>query len=198
MAEALESRPDIEVEVGGHTDGKGSDSYNAGLSDRRAKSVKTYLTGKGIAPGRMTSVGYGELQPIATNETDEGREINRRVELKVTKSDGGVVSLPPDPSVTRLEQPVFEPESAPPPAAEGGTSVSIVDYAFSPATLTVPAGTTVKWTNQDGTGHNVSFDDQASDRLKKSGTFERSFDAPGIYAYSCTIHPSMTGTIVVE
>lgn len=72
------------MELSGHTDAKGSDSYNQNLSERRAASVRQYLVGKGIASSRMTSVGHGESQPVATNETDEGRALNRRVELKVT------------------------------------------------------------------------------------------------------------------
>lgn len=84
VAEELNRYPDIHVELSGHTDAKGSDSYNQGLSDRRAASVRKYLISKGIDSSRMTSVGFGESQPVATNETDDGRALNRRVELKVT------------------------------------------------------------------------------------------------------------------
>jgi OOP family OmpA-OmpF porin len=87
---ALTSRPDIKVEVDGHTDGKGSGPYNLKLSDRRAKSVKQYLVEKGIDAGRMTTKGFGKTMPIADNSTDEGRELNRRVELKVTEANGPV------------------------------------------------------------------------------------------------------------
>lgn len=83
VAEALNSAPNVRVEVGGHTDGKGADEYNQKLSDRRAASVLQYLIGKGIDAGRMESRGYGESEPVADNETDEGRELNRRVELKI-------------------------------------------------------------------------------------------------------------------
>jgi len=84
VAAALKARPDIKVEVDGYTDGKGSYAYNLKLSDRRAHSVMRYLAGHGIAGDRMTSKGFGKDNPIADNTTDEGREINRRVELKVT------------------------------------------------------------------------------------------------------------------
>jgi OOP family OmpA-OmpF porin len=198
VADALEKRPDIEVELGGHTDGKGSDSYNAKLSDRRSKSVKDYLVGKGIASDRMTTRGYGESVPVATNETDEGRELNRRVELKVTASSaGGVTVAPPVPAAdaTAAVAPAPMPESAP---SAGGNTVTIADFAFSPATLTVPVGTAVTWTNQDGSNHLVKFSDAGSDRLKKGATYRRTFTAPGTYAYECSIHPSMTGTVVVQ
>lgn len=203
VATALESRPDIKVELGGHTDGKGSDSYNEALSDRRSKSVKDYLTKKGIASSRMTSKGYGESMPVATNDTDEGRELNRRVELKVTESSGGGVSVaPPVPADSTVAPPPAAdapaPESAPAAAAAGGTSVVIENFAFSPATLTVPVGTTVTWTNQDGSNHFVKFSDAGSDRLKKGATYTRTFSAAGSYTYECSIHPSMTGTIVVQ
>lgn len=89
---ALTSRPDIKVEVDGHTDGKGSGPYNLKLSDRRARSVKQYLVEKGIDAGRLTTKGFGKTEPIADNSTDEGRELNRRVELKVTEANGPVGS----------------------------------------------------------------------------------------------------------
>jgi OOP family OmpA-OmpF porin len=84
VADALKARPDIKVEVDGYTDGKGSDAYNLKLSDRRAHSVLRYLASHGVSGDRMTSKGFGKDNPIADNTTDEGREINRRVELKVT------------------------------------------------------------------------------------------------------------------
>lgn len=71
------------VEIGAHTDNVGSDEYNRKLSLRRAKSIKAYLVSKGIKASRMTSKGYGEMQPKSTNETEEGRAENRRVEVKI-------------------------------------------------------------------------------------------------------------------
>ena len=197
VADALKSRPDIKVELGGHTDGKGSDSYNEKLSDRRSRSVKDYLASKGVAADRMSTRGYGESVPVAPNETDEGRELNRRVELKVTASSGGVtVASPVPPAADGAAPAPAEPESA--PAAGGANTVTIANFAFSPATLTVPVGTTVTWTNQDGSNHFVKFTDAASDRLKKGSTYTRTFTAAGSYAYECSIHPSMTGTVVVQ
>ncbi|MDB5988489.1 MAG: OmpA family protein, partial [Nevskia sp.] len=87
VADALKARTDIKVEIDGHTDSKGSDAYNQKLSERRAASVKRYLLSRGIDAGRMSSKGFGESKPIADNNTDEGREINRRVELTVTDAD---------------------------------------------------------------------------------------------------------------
>jgi OOP family OmpA-OmpF porin len=83
VAETLKSYPDIDVDVEGHTDYIGSDSYNMGLSERRADSVKDYLANAGVKAKRMTPIGYGKTRPIASNETEEGREQNRRVELHV-------------------------------------------------------------------------------------------------------------------
>ena len=76
------------VLVEGHTDSVGSEAYNQALSDRRAKSVFDYLTSRGVDPARMKSVGEGELKPIATNDTAEGRQLNRRVMLIRTDSCG--------------------------------------------------------------------------------------------------------------
>jgi OmpA-OmpF porin, OOP family len=83
VAETLQAYPNIDVELEGHTDWIGTDAYNQGLSERRANSVKTYLSSRGVPARRMTPVGYGESRPIADNDTDAGREENRRVELKV-------------------------------------------------------------------------------------------------------------------
>jgi OmpA-OmpF porin, OOP family len=83
VATTLQAYPNVDVELEGHTDSIGSDAYNQGLSERRANSVKTYLVGRGVDARRMTPVGYGEAMPIADNNTEEGRDENRRVELKV-------------------------------------------------------------------------------------------------------------------
>jgi len=82
-ASMLSGRPDVVVRVEGHTDATGPEAYNQGLSERRAASVRKYLVGNGIAASRLTSAGFGESQPMATNDTREGRALNRRVELQV-------------------------------------------------------------------------------------------------------------------
>ncbi len=69
------------VEVAGHTDSTGSESYNQGLSERRAGSVSEYLQAKGVSDQRLITVGMGELRPVAENQTAEGRQANRRVEI---------------------------------------------------------------------------------------------------------------------
>jgi outer membrane protein OmpA-like peptidoglycan-associated protein len=77
----LDKWGNVNIEVAGHTDSRGSDKYNMKLSQRRAEAVRNYLISKGIAADRLTAKGYGESQPIADNATDEGRFKNRRVEL---------------------------------------------------------------------------------------------------------------------
>jgi OOP family OmpA-OmpF porin len=69
--------------VAGHTDSVGTDQYNQGLSERRANSVRDYLVEQGVRASRLTAVGYGENRPVATNDTADGRQENRRVELVV-------------------------------------------------------------------------------------------------------------------
>lgn len=74
--------PELQVDVAGHTDWVGTDGYNQGLSERRAGSVKQYLIRKGVDGARITTYAYGETRPKATNETDEGRALNRRAEVQ--------------------------------------------------------------------------------------------------------------------
>jgi len=81
-ADQLNECKNVAVRVEGHTDSIGTDAYNQGLSDRRAEGVEGHLVGRGVSASRLTAVGYGESQPIASNETEEGRSLNRRVELK--------------------------------------------------------------------------------------------------------------------
>ncbi|PZQ58541.1 MAG: hypothetical protein DI544_13935 [Sphingomonas taxi] len=71
------------VDVYGHTDSTGSDSYNQDLSERRAVSVADYLSSHGVQAARIATRGFGETQPIESNETEQGRAANRRVEIKV-------------------------------------------------------------------------------------------------------------------
>jgi OOP family OmpA-OmpF porin len=82
-AALLQKHERVVVEVAGHTDSVGSEEYNQGLSERRANAVKDYLISQGVTASRLTARGYGELQPIASNDTEEGRAENRRVELIV-------------------------------------------------------------------------------------------------------------------
>ena len=84
VANVMIGNPNIKrVRVEGHTDSRGSDSYNKKLSDRRAKSVRQYLIERGVEPERLDGVGYGEEVPIADNATAEGRAENRRVEFTI-------------------------------------------------------------------------------------------------------------------
>jgi len=86
VVKLLQENPAIEIELSAHTDSRGSDEYNYKLSDNRAKSVMDYIISKGVDAVRLRSQGYGETVPVATNETDEGRQLNRRVEFKILKN----------------------------------------------------------------------------------------------------------------
>lgn len=82
--EVMKLNPSLTVEVQGHTDSYGSDAYNQKLSERRATAVKNELVKQGVDGKRLTTVGFGESEPVETNETDEGRAYNRRVVYKRT------------------------------------------------------------------------------------------------------------------
>ena len=84
IAQSLKDYPDSLVDVYGHTDSTGSDAYNQDLSERRARSVAKYLAMRGVSSARIRSQGFGEQYPVASNDTEEGRALNRRVEIKIT------------------------------------------------------------------------------------------------------------------
>jgi OOP family OmpA-OmpF porin len=84
ITKVLKENPQIlKVRIEGHTDSVGTDKYNEKLSDERAKAVLDYVVEHGVSADRLESKGYGEASPIGDNETDEGREKNRRVEFKI-------------------------------------------------------------------------------------------------------------------
>ena len=88
----LSQYTELKVELSGHTDAKGSDKYNEKLSKKRAQAVVAYMINRGIEKNRLVAKGYGESKPISTNDTDEGRQINRRTELKVIDQEFNVVN----------------------------------------------------------------------------------------------------------
>jgi outer membrane protein OmpA-like peptidoglycan-associated protein len=86
VADILKSNPAIsKMTIEGHTDSSGDAALNKQLSQERADAVKTYIVGKGIDAGRMDAMGYGAEQPIASNDTEDGRAKNRRVAFKVVR-----------------------------------------------------------------------------------------------------------------
>lgn len=87
LAAVLKEYPDTDIEVQGHTDSKGTDEYNMGLSEKRANAVASYLKGKGVPAGRVKIKGFGETAPVATNDTEEGRAQNRRVNFLITANE---------------------------------------------------------------------------------------------------------------
>jgi len=96
IAQLLKANPSIQrMRIEGHTDSHGGADYNLDLSQRRAASVRTWLVEHGIESGRLESEGYGLTKPIQTNDTEEGRAANRRVEFKITQEDTGPPKAPP-------------------------------------------------------------------------------------------------------
>jgi outer membrane protein OmpA-like peptidoglycan-associated protein len=83
LAQNVARYPDEVVVVEGHTDNVGAPSYNQTLSERRANAVREYLVDQGITSGRISAYGYGETRPKASNDSPEGRQLNRRVEIRI-------------------------------------------------------------------------------------------------------------------
>lgn len=87
LVNVLQKYPETNIQVIGHTDSRGSEDYNQKLSEQRANRVVEYLKNHGIASSRLSAKGMGEMDPIASNETDEGRAKNRRVEFVITANE---------------------------------------------------------------------------------------------------------------
>ncbi len=83
VARVFREYPDTNLRVEGHADSTGSNSYNQRLSDRRAESVSSYLIRQGVTGSRIDAIGYGETEPRASNATADGRQLNRRVEIRI-------------------------------------------------------------------------------------------------------------------
>jgi outer membrane protein OmpA-like peptidoglycan-associated protein len=87
LAQSLKKYPDTQLLIVGHTDSRGDESYNQGLSYRRANSAAAYLQSQGVARTRVATNGRGEYEPVASNDTDAGRQLNRRVEVAIYASE---------------------------------------------------------------------------------------------------------------
>lgn len=83
LSSSLGSFPDTDLLIVGHTDAAGSPDYNQSLSQRRAAAASDYLAAQGVATTRLRASGRGEMEPIATNDTEAGRQLNRRVEIAI-------------------------------------------------------------------------------------------------------------------
>jgi OOP family OmpA-OmpF porin len=92
LAKTLTDAPEWKLKLSGHTDNTGSAGFNLALSKKRAEAVKKYLVSKGVASNRITTEGLGSTKPIASNETAEGRNANRRVEFLIIKDQSQVLA----------------------------------------------------------------------------------------------------------
>jgi plastocyanin len=174
---------------------------------RNVDSDEHTATSTGAAGG----IDSGVLSPDATHDEtfpEAGTfeflcaiHPDMRGTIRVVAGTAARASTPP-PSATPDQDPT--PASSPTPAPSSVTAptiepVDIVDLAFEPAALELPAGTAVLWTNTGAAPHTVSAEDGSFDSgtLQPGSTFERTFTTPGTYAYLCQIHPEMTGTIEI-
>ena len=87
LARTLNNYPKSDVIIKGHTDNVGAGDYNQSLSEKRSDRVRTFLISEGVAPARITAIGYGESLPVAANSTESGRGQNRRVEVEIRPYD---------------------------------------------------------------------------------------------------------------
>ena len=112
LSSVLIAEPSWKLELAGHTDNKGSDEVNMILSKNRAEAVKSYLVGKNISADRIIVTYFGEKNPIASNDTEDGRAKNRRVEMKIVKSDGNVLTIEDKQDVVNIEKKQIVPKNS--------------------------------------------------------------------------------------
>lgn len=121
-------------------------------------------------------------------------------DVSVTPGMAGVSPMPGMPAMTAPMPGMGTPADAPAPAPAGPNAVNITNFAFAPATLTVPVGATVTWTNRDEEPHTVVSSDGStfsSPGMGTGGTYTFTFTNAGSFDYVCSIHPFMHGTVVV-
>ncbi len=117
LGAAMKDCGDFRLEVGGHTDSQGSEGFNQSLSEGRAKAVLAALAEAGVPVGNMTARGYGESEPVASNETDSGREQNRRIEFRLVSADPAVApDAPPVQVISGMTGEVVAADPGLPPA----------------------------------------------------------------------------------
>ncbi len=121
--------PGLNVQVEGHTDNVGSEEYNQKLSQQRANAVREFLISQGVGSGNITAQGFGKTQPVASNDSASGRQLNRRVELVVNGSMIGNQSYP-----------AGEPATAPGPDRGPSTNTTVQPATPAPAVENPPAG----------------------------------------------------------
>lgn len=92
FAQSLVKYPGTRAMIIGHTDSRGSSAYNTDLSSRRAETTAAFLAGEGVDRSRIGTVGRGEVEPIATNDSENGRQLNRRVEVAIYASEAARAS----------------------------------------------------------------------------------------------------------
>lgn len=110
LAEAMQNCEDYRIEIGGHTDSQGSDEFNQDLSKQRAEAVLAAMAERGLPVANLTARGYGSSQPLASNDTADGREQNRRIEMRLVSPEP-VVQTAPEPGelITGITPPDAEP-----------------------------------------------------------------------------------------
>jgi len=159
------------------------------------------LMGAGCATSTNTQSSLPPANPDANSFAVSQEPVNRPAPA-APASPVPVTPVASNPAVTTSPEaaPVNPSAVATPPAPEviNKTLINIQNFAFDPAEITVPVGSTVIWTNNDPVPHQITSDSFSSPTLDQGSTFSQKFTAAGTYAYHCSIHPSMVGKIIVQ
>jgi OOP family OmpA-OmpF porin len=142
LATILSTCPPMQLEIGGHTDSQGSEGGNQALSQARAEAVLLALQGRSVDVSGMTATGYGEAQPIADNETDAGREANRRIEFVLKGANAATADAAPGTEDAGTPAPVegADPAAGSGPDFSGDTSPSVAPTEKTMAPKPRPGG----------------------------------------------------------
>jgi|GEM_PF-565815 len=159
---------------------------------RPSKPAVLRAAGTGTRPHRLRTAALGATAVIGVTACSAANGAS-----PAPQGAGGAMANMSEMGATTPASTPGSVAVAPRTVQKGDTQVQIVNFTFSPATVTIRAGQAVEWTNRDSVAHTVDFSGVISNVLNRGDTYTQRFTAPGTYRYICSIHPFMHGTVIV-